>query len=201
RSHREPAETQRGQGSHLFSLRLSASSAVHWVLAFLLVACFSGCGRSKPRVVLYCAQDREFAEEILADFTDRTGQEVIAKYDIESEKSVGLVLEIAREKDRPRCDVHWNNEILGTIRLQRQGLLEPYASPSASPFPVFAKAKDDTWHAFAERARVLLVNTNLVPKPEDRPRSLLDFTEPRWKGKMVMAKPNFGTSATQAACL
>src|SRR4029077_12998718 len=45
------------------------------------------------------------------------------------------------------------------------------------------------------------VNTKLLPKSEDRPRSLLDLTDPRWKGRAVMAKPNFGTSATQAACL
>jgi len=178
------------------------STRTKWLITLsLLVLCFAGCGRSKPRVVLYCAQDREFAEEILLEFTRQSGLEVNPKYDIESEKSVGLAMEISREKNRPRCDVHWNNEILWTIRLQREGLLEPYASPSAAPYPSFAKAKDDSWHAFAERARVLLVNTKLLPKPEDRPRSLLDLTDPRWKGKIVMAKPNFGTSATQAACL
>jgi iron(III) transport system substrate-binding protein len=172
------------------------------LLLICIVPGFSGCGsHAKSRVVVYCAQDREFAEEIFKDFTHKTELEVTPKYDIESEKSVGLALEISREKDRPRCDVHWNNEILWTIRLQRQGLLEPYASPSAAPYPAFAKAKDDTWHAFAERARVLLVNTKLIPKEEDRPRSLLDLTDPRWKGRVVMAKPNFGTSSTQAACL
>src|SRR5262245_34622116 len=199
---RERREMQRRPAINYSSRRFSASYAVQWVLAsLLLMLCFTGCGRSNPRVVLYCAQDREFAEEILPDFTRQRGLEAIPKYDIESEKSVGLALEIGREKNRPRCDVHWNNEILWTIRLQREGLLEPYASPSATPYPSFAKAKDDTWHAFAERARVLLINTNLLPKPEDRPRSLLDLIEPRWKGKLVMAKPNFGTSATQAACL
>lgn len=50
------------------------------------------------------------------------------------------------------------------------------------------------------RARILLVNTRLV-KESERPRSLLDLTEPAWKGKVVMARPQFGTSATQAACL
>jgi iron(III) transport system substrate-binding protein len=38
-------------------------------------------------------------------------------------------------------------------------------------------------------------------KPEDRPKSLLDLTDPRWKGRVVMAKPIFGTTATQGACL
>jgi iron(III) transport system substrate-binding protein len=44
------------------------------------------------------------------------------------------------------------------------------------------------------------VNTKLVPQ-EERPRSLLDLTQPKWKGKVAMAKPLFGTTATQAACL
>jgi iron(III) transport system substrate-binding protein len=184
-----------------FPFGKSAGLSVSVVLFSILLLLTSGCGQSKPRVVVYCAQDREFAEGIFEDFTQKTGLSVTPKYDIESEKSVGLVLEISREKDRPRCDVHWNNEILGTILLDRQDLLEPFASPASAPYPSFAKSKHDTWHAFAERARVLLVNNNLVPKSEDRPRRLLDLTDPRWKGKVVMAKPNFGTSATQAACL
>jgi iron(III) transport system substrate-binding protein len=160
----------------------------------------AGCDSAKPRVVLYCAQDREFAEGLLRDFTTESGLAVDPKFDTEANKSVSLYTELVHEKDRPRCDVHWNNEILSTLRLQRQGLLEPYDSPSATPYPASAKAPDHSWHAFAARARVLLVNTKLVPEAE-RPRSLLDLTDPRWKGKVAMAKPQFGTTATQAACL
>jgi iron(III) transport system substrate-binding protein len=167
-------------------------------LAALLLA---GCTESKPRVVLYCAQDQEFAEEILTDFGKRTGIQVGSKFDTEADKSVSLYTELVREKDRPRCDVHWNNEILSTIRLQRHGILEPYESPAAKPYPASAGAPDHTWHAFAARARVLIVNTKLVPDPARRPRSILDLTDARWKGKVVMAKPQFGTTATQAACL
>jgi iron(III) transport system substrate-binding protein len=168
------------------------------LLALLAAAC-AGCN-SGPRMVLYCAQDQEFADKILADFHKKTGVTVAPKFDTEADKSVSLYVELVREKDRPRCDVFWNNEILSTIRLQRQGLLEPYASPAAGPYPAEDRAADDTWHAFATRARVLLVNTKLV-KEADRPQSLLDLTGPRWQGKVAMALPQFGTSATQAACL
>jgi iron(III) transport system substrate-binding protein len=170
------------------------------VAAAGLLFVFPGCGSSKPRVVLYCAQDQEFAEKILDDFTKRSGTEVLPKYDTESNKSVALYEELVREASRPRCDVFWNNEILSTIRLQRQGLLEPYASPSATPFPANTKSNDNTWQAFAARARILLVNTKKVPEAE-RPKSLLELTDPKWKGRVGMAKPVHGTSATQAACL
>ncbi len=49
--------------------------------------------------------------------------------------------------------------------------------------------------------RVLLVNTSRLPDKADWPHSLLDFTNPKWKGKFAMARPQFGTTATQAACI
>jgi iron(III) transport system substrate-binding protein len=170
-----------------------------WIGVVCLAPFVVGCG-SKPRVVLYCAQDKEFADQILDEFTKGTGLMVVPKFDTESTKSVSLALELEQEKSRPRCDVHWNNEILTTIMLQRQGILEPYASPAAEAYPVSARAKDHSWHAFAQRARVLLINMKLVPE-DQRPRSILDLTKPRWKGRVALAKPNHGTSATHAACL
>jgi len=155
------------------------------------------------RVVVYSALDREFAEPILTAYEAKTRTEVLAKYDVESTKTVGLTNLLIAEASRPRCDVFWNNEILNTIRLQRLGLLEPYYSPAAKhlqPFPASARTDDHTWTAFAARARVLLVNTNLVPEAE-RPTSLFDLTHERFQNRVAMAKPEFGTSATQAACL
>src|SRR4030095_7903139 len=135
-----------------------------FLLASAGAAAALGCKSEAPkRVVLYCAHDPELAGAVLAEFTKRTGLDVTAKYDTEADKSVSLYEELVREKDRPRCDVHWNNEILGTIRLHRKGVFEAYDPPSAAPYPDWAKARDRTWHAFAERARVLLVNTKLVP--------------------------------------
>jgi iron(III) transport system substrate-binding protein len=170
--------------------------------AALVLLTVAGCPQSGsgPRVVLYSAQDQEFASGLLDDFRTSTGISVAPKYDTEADKSVSLYQELVSEKNRPRCDVFWNNEILSTIRLQRQGLLEPYDSPSAKPYPAEAKAADHTWHAFAARARILVVNTRLIAE-KDRPRSLFDLTDSRWRGRMVMARPQFGTSATQAVCL
>jgi iron(III) transport system substrate-binding protein len=169
-------------------------------IAFVATLVFIGCSRPAPRVVLYCAQDQEFAETVLGEFTKHNGLPVVPTFDTEAAKSVGLATQLAMEAKRPRCDVHWNNEILGTIRLQRQGVYESFASPAAEPYPSWAKPADRTWTAFAARARVIVVNTKLVPDA-DRPKSLFDLTDPKWKGKVAMAKPLFGTTATQAACL
>ncbi len=49
-----------------------------------------GCGNSPNQVVVYCALDREFAEDILKDFTQKTGLYVVTRWDTEANKSVGL---------------------------------------------------------------------------------------------------------------
>lgn len=157
--------------------------------------------RSENEVVVYCALDREFSEPILATFEHRTGVKVLAKYDIESTKTVGLVTAIIEERERPRCDLFWNNEILHTLRLERLGLLEVYRSPAAAPFPTDYVSSDGDWYGFAARARILIVNKERLPDPDDWPQSILELGNERWRGDCAIAKPLFGTTATHAAVL
>jgi len=170
-------------------------------LGLLLWALTAGClAPAEKEVVVYTALDREFSAPIFAQFTRATGISVRAKFDTEATKTVGLAEAIRAERKRPRCDLFWNNEILHTIRLDREGLLARYRSPAAATFPAQARSPRDTWHGFAARARVLLVNTQLVPD-DRRPGSIHDLADPRWRGRVGIAKPLFGTTATHAACL
>jgi iron(III) transport system substrate-binding protein len=168
----------------------------------------AGCGRARTdadakvqdTVTVYSALDREFAEPILQAYEKRTGVRVLSKFDVESTKTVGLTNLIMAESVRPRCDLFWNNEILNTLRLKEKGLLAPFHPGNAGELPDTFKAGDGTWYGFAARARILIVNTRLVAEP-DRPRGIADLLDPRWKGKVGIAKPLFGTTATHAACL
>ncbi len=168
-----------------------------------LIGLVSGCTEEhRQNVVVYSSQDREFSDPILKRYQDDHEVTVETKFDIESTKTIGLTtLLIAEAKSgEPRCDLFWNNEILNTLRLQRQGLLQPFHPAHAENYPAIFKANDGTWYGFAARARILLVNTQLVPEA-DRPASLNDLIDPKWKGKIGIAKPLAGTTATHAACL
>lgn len=168
-----------------------------------LVGCvlFTGCWNSSSNeVVVYTALDREFSEPVLREFSKEAKIEVLPKFDVESTKTVGLTQAIMAEASRPRCDVFWNNEIINTLRLKEKGLLEVYASPAAKDYPELFRAADGSWHGFAARARIIIVSTKLVPDDE-RPMGLDDLLDPKWKGKIGIAKPLFGTTATHAACL
>jgi iron(III) transport system substrate-binding protein len=157
-------------------------------------------GGGARRVVVYSSQDREFAEPVLRAYGQKTGVELLPKFDVESTKTVGLANLIIAEKARPRCDLFWNNEILNTLRLKEQGLLAAFQPSHAGDLPETFKAKDGTWYGFAARARILIVNTKLVAE-SDRPKGIKDLLDPKWKGKIGIAKPLFGTTATHAACL
>lgn len=172
------------------------------VFSILLIGLIAGCIQSDDgkEVVVYTSLDQEFSEPIYKDYEKETGVKVLAKYDIESTKTVGLTAALIAEANQPRCDVFWNNEILNTIRLERQGLLEVYVSPSAYPYPRFTKSGGGSWQGFAARARILLVNTELVAK-ENLPKSIFDLANAQWKGKVAIAKPLAGTTATHVACL
>jgi iron(III) transport system substrate-binding protein len=183
--------------------RLTKKKAIAASFPLLMVAVSLSAGcltRSESQLVVYAALDQEFSEPILDTISQQHNLTVRAAYDVEATKTVGLVNRILAERERPRCDVFWNNEILHTLRLAREGLLEPYAPPSASAYPANYRAADATWTGLAARARVLLVNTNLVPSA-DRPQSVRDLADSRWKGQVGLARPLFGTTATHAAVL
>lgn len=176
----------------------------HFLFLVLLagVCINAGClKKTDHEVVVYAALDREFSEPILNSVCQELGIRVLAKFDQESNKTVGLVTGIIQNKDRPQADIFWNNEILHTLRLQQMGLLEVYRSPQAKSFPDQFVSAQNQWHGFAARARVLIVNTDLVPDPAQRPDSIYDLADPKWKGRCAMARPLFGTTATHAAVL
>jgi iron(III) transport system substrate-binding protein len=207
------SENWSGNMMQIFARKYESNCAnrsfAHWkerfgqVCLLLAIAILQmGCLRtSTNEVVVYVALDREFSEPILKDLETEMKLTILAKFDQESNKTVGLVNDILQNQARPRGDLFWNNEIMHTLRLHRLGLLDVYPSPSAKPFPTTFVSPENTWFGFAARARVLIVNKNLIPNSADYPTSLFDLADPKWKGKCGMAKPLFGTTATHAAVL
>lgn len=148
----------------------------------ILGGCFAG-GRNS--VVLYCAQDQELAEPVLAEFTRRTGIRVRAVYDSEAVKTVGLANRLVAESGHPVCDVFWSNEELRTRLLAAKGIFDT----------------NTPWAAFGSRTRRLVVatpNREALPAPA---RSLRVLTNSELRGRVSIAFPLFGTTATHLLVL
>jgi len=132
-------------------------------------------------VVIYASQDQVYAEPILKEFERETGIKVLAVYDSESVKTVGLVNRLIAEKERPQCDIFWNNEEMRTRQLAAMGVFEK-------------------WAPAGHRSRRMAVNTNKLSLAA-APRSLTELTNETWRGKVALAYPLFGTTAAHFLAL
>ena len=141
-----------------------------------------------------------FSEPIFRYCEDAGTPKVRALFDTEETKSTGVLNRLIAEASRPQADVFWSGDPVRPFVLMERGLVEPYASARAEGLPPALRAADGSWTGFAARARVLLVSTRLVSGSE-MPASIRDLADPRWKGKIAIANPLFGTTTMHAAAL
>lgn len=180
---------------------MRARSTLFLLLSVLpfLAACGAKAAGAGPRV--YVALDEQFSRPLLDRFATELGVAVDQRHDTEGNKTVGFVSAIREEASSPRCTVFWNNELAHTVHLAKLGLLEPYDSPAGRDLPTVWRDKEHRWHGFAARARVMIVNTKLLPDPKDWPAGYRDLLDPKWKGKCAIAAPLTGTTMTHFTAL
>jgi iron(III) transport system substrate-binding protein len=168
------------------------------ILALLFILLVPWRSTLPNSVIIYAAQDQIYAEPILREFEQETGIKVKAVYDSEAVKTVGLVNRLLAERNHPQCDVFWGNEEMRTRQLAVQNVFR----------------ETNGWAAFGYRSRRIVINTNFVSErrplarlddqtkqkhavPEaGAPTSLLELTNEIWRGKVALAFPQFGTTAT-----
>jgi iron(III) transport system substrate-binding protein len=173
---------------------MTASAFLSMICVLLLSGLSCKDRPSRQEVVLYCSVDQAVAEPIIAAFEKQAGIKVLARYDTEASKTVGLVQRIRAEAGSPTADVFWSGEVFHTIRLAREGLLAPYrgegilplhpaprlASESQGRDALTTQGQDGLamladpnglWYGFALRARVIGYNTNKV-SAQEAPKSL-----------------------------
>ena len=160
----------------------------------------SAGGRGAASVVVYCSADKEFAEPIFRAYEAKTGVKVLPLYDTEETKTAGLTARLVAEKAQPKADVFWSSDTSRAVALVDQGLTAAYVPKTAATIPARYKSADGMWTGFGARIRVFLYNTQTVTSAE-APRSILELTRPRWKGRFAIANPHFGTTSFQIAAL
>jgi len=160
------------------------------VVASVFILCFTlffltGCKpAASSTVIIYTSQDEEYADPIFREFEKQTGIEVKAVYDSEAVKTVGLVNRLLAESSHPQCDVFWNNEELRTRLLAARNIFR----------------ETNGWVLMGYRTRRIVINTNLLPIA-GAPGAFSAATNEIWRGKVALAYPMFGTTATHFLAL
>lgn len=159
--------------------------ALGWIVWLLMGGVLLAAAPAPERaVVVYTSQDQVYAEPILRQFQRQTGVKVAAVYDSEAVKTVGLANRLLAEREHPQCDVFWSNEELRTRQLAARHLFRT----------------TNGWTPVGYRTRRIVINTNRLSRAE-APRRLDDLTNAVWRGKVALAYPLFGTTATHFLAL
>lgn len=175
-----------------------------FLLVFLALVIGHGCRCGEDsrgaQVVVYTSVDQVFSEPIFRHCEETEGLHVKAVFDTEETKSTGVLNRLIAEANQPQADVFWSGDPVRPFVLIDKKLVEPYTSARAQGLPATFKSPDGNWTGFAARARVLLVNTNLVTA-DAMPRSIRDLADSRWRGQTAIANPLFGTTTMHVASL
>ncbi len=155
----------------------------------LLVALF-GFGSQPMRadstrvVHVYCAQDQVYAEPIFEAFHRSTGIRVLPVFDSEAVKTVGLANRLIAERRHPVADVYWGNEELRARQLAAMVIFR----------------ETNGWTGFGQRSRRIVYNPQRLASARV-PKSVSELTNSAWNGRLSLAFPGFGSTATHFLAL
>lgn len=149
------------------------------VIAALLSSCGSG---TQTTLVLYNGQHPQLTDAFVSAFENQTG---IA---VSHSDNDGVILadEILAEGSHTPADIFLTENSPELELLDEHGLLAKLPSSILSAVPSSDSAPDGSWVGIALRVNCLAYNPSLISRSE-LPSSLMDLSQPAWKGKLAIA--------------
>ena len=157
-------------------------TAVTLLLVGLMLA--SACGEKKPGgLTIYSGREYKLAGPIIDQFKQATGIDVGVKYG----KNPSLVATIQEEGRNSPADIFFGSDPGSLGALEERLVRLPDSILNKVP-PQF-RSRRGKWVGISGRSRVIVYNTGKLTEA-DLPDSILDFTDPEWKGRIGWAPTN-----------
>ena len=148
-------------------------------------AVLAGCGGDEGSgpITVYSGREEELVAPLFERFTEATGTEVEVRYGDSAE----LAATIAEEGDNSPADVFFAQDpgSLGAVDPQLAELPEEILERVDERY----RDANGRWVGTSGRTRVLVYNTERLTDDE-LPGSVLELTEPAWKGRIGIAPTN-----------
>jgi iron(III) transport system substrate-binding protein len=136
-------------------------------------------------IVIYAGRSEELVGPLIERFETESGIDVEVNYASTSE----LAATILEEGDASPADVFFSQDAGALGALAAEGRLAALSGASLDLVdPAFA-SPEGLWVGVSGRARVAAYNTEALTAAE-MPDSILDFTDPSWKGRLGWAPSN-----------
>ncbi len=168
------------------------------VIAAALLALAAGCGgddeAGSGTLTVYSGREQELVEPLFERFEEETGIDVEVRYGDSAE----LAATIAEEGGNTPADVFFAQDPGSLGAVEGQGRLAELPDSILNRVDERFRDPDRHWTGTSGRVRVVVYNTEEVAEDE-LPTSVLDVTDPKWKGKIGIAPTNASFQAFVSA--
>jgi len=155
------------------------------LLALLLTLTLSTPALAAETLTVYSGRTEKLVGPLLKRFTEKSGIEVKVRYG----ETPQLAATLLEEGDKTPADVFFAQDAGALGALANAGHLQVLPKETLDKVDARFRSPTGLWVGTSGRARVVAYSTKKV-KPEALPRSILEFTDPKWKGKLGWAPTN-----------
>src|SRR5690606_34337495 len=133
---------------------------------------------------LYSGRDEELVGPLVEAFEEQSGVKVNVRYGNSAELGAALL----EEGERTSAEVFYSQEVGAIGVLAKADLLAPLPTEVVERVDERFRPKEGTdWVGITGRSRVIVMNPELV---DDPPTSVLDLTDPKYKGQVAWVPSN-----------
>lgn len=136
-------------------------------------------------MVIYSGRNELLVAPIIKRFALETGIDAQVRYGNTAE----LAATILDEGESSPADLFFSQDAGALGALAAEDRLQPLPEELLGRIDSRFHAQDGSWTGVSGRARVAVYNTGLLT-PEQLPSSVLELTDPAWRGKVGWAPPN-----------
>lgn len=167
------------------SPRTAAFLAAALLTLPLTAACTTGGEAGERSLTVYSGRSEELVGPLFKQFTEETGIKLELRYGDSAE----LAAQLLEEGAGSPAQVFFAQDAGALGAVAAAGLFAKLPAATSTAVPAQYRASDGTWTGVTGRARVIVYDPERVPEAEV-PTSVLDLTDPKWRGQVAIAPTN-----------
>jgi iron(III) transport system substrate-binding protein len=175
-----------------FRKRVFLAMAVVVVIATLLAACGDDGGSDGDKtLVVYSGREETLVGAAIKAFEEKTGIDVQVRY----ASTAAIAAQILEEGSNSPADVVFLQDAGGLGALSKAGRLDVLDKAVLERVDAKYRSSKGEWVGTTGRVRVVVYNKQKIVPDRDLPKSIMDFADPKWKGRIGWAPTNASLQA------
>jgi iron(III) transport system substrate-binding protein len=158
--------------------------AVGTTAAFCLLT-LAGCmgASAREELVIYSSRTSSLVQPLLEQYAAETGTNIRVRY----ANTASLVATLLEEGENSPADVIYLAEPSGWAALSDSNVLSRLPDRLLEKVDPRFRSSEGEWVGTSGRSKVIVYNTENIDAERDLPRSIMDFTDPKWKDRIGWA--------------